>query len=64
VGVIYATAVAVVGGTTQPAIEALIHWTGDRLAPAWYVMVFTAIALVASLMMRESVVRSLRGAET
>jgi MFS family permease len=63
VGVIYATAVAVVGGTTQPAIEALIHWTGDRLAPAWYVMAFTAIALVASLMMRESAVRSLRGAE-
>jgi MFS family permease len=65
VGVIYATAVAVVGGTTQPAIEALIHWTGDRLAPAWYVMAFTAIALVASLMMRESAARSLRGgAET
>jgi len=55
-GVIYATAVALVGGTTQLAIEALIHWTGDRLAPAWYVMGFTTIALIASLMMRESAV--------
>jgi MFS family permease len=62
-GAIYATAVAVFGGTTQPAIEALIHLTGDRLAPAWYVMSFTAIALVASVMMRESAARSLRVAD-
>jgi MFS family permease len=62
-GAVYATAVAVFGGTTQPAIEELIHLTGDRLSPAWYVMSFTVIALVASAMMRESAVRSLRLAQ-
>jgi MFS family permease len=56
-GAIYATAVAVFGGTTQPAIEALIHFTGDRLAPAWYVIAFNLVALLASVMMRETAVR-------
>ncbi|HEY5070840.1 MAG TPA: MFS transporter [Caulobacteraceae bacterium] len=53
-GAVYATAVAVFGGTTQPAIEGIIHLTGDPVSPAWYVMGFTAIALAASVMMRET----------
>jgi len=61
-GAIYATSVAVFGGTTQPAIEWLIHVTGDPLVPAWYVMGATVIALAASLMMKESAHRPQRAA--
>jgi hypothetical protein len=53
-GAVYATAVAVFGGSTQPIIAALIEFTGDPLSPAWYMMAFTAIGLVASLMTRET----------
>jgi len=53
-GAVYATAVAVFGGSTQPIIASLIHFTGDPLSPAWYMMVFTAIGLVASIMTPET----------
>jgi MFS family permease len=53
-GMVYATAVAVFGGTTQPIIAALIEVTGDPLSPAWYMMAFTAIGLVASILTRET----------
>ncbi len=53
-GAIYATAVAVFGGTTQPILAALIHYTGNPLAPAWYTIAFTVIGLIAAIAMRES----------
>ncbi len=53
-GAVYATAVAVFGGTTQPVIASLIEFTGDPLSPAWYMMAFTAIGLVASIMTPET----------
>ncbi len=53
-GVIYAIAVAVFGGTTQPIITWLIKASGDPLAPAWYVIAFTLVGLVASVLLRES----------
>ncbi len=53
-GGVYAGAVAVFGGTTQPIIAWLIHVTGDPLAPMWYAEAFTAIGVVAALFMRES----------
>ena len=53
-GAVYATAVAVFGGTTQPIVALLIHVTGDPLSPAWYVMAFTVVGLIASLMMKET----------
>jgi MFS transporter, MHS family, citrate/tricarballylate:H+ symporter len=53
-GAVYATAVALFGGTTQPVIHWLIHITGDPLAPGWYMMAFTCIGLVASLFFKES----------
>jgi hypothetical protein len=53
-GGIYATAVAVFGGTTQPILAALIHYTGNPLAPAWYTIAFTIVGLIASIAMRES----------
>jgi MFS family permease len=58
-GTVYAGAVALFGGTTQPAIAALIHYTGDALAPAWYVIAFTLVGLIASLLVRESAHRHL-----
>ena len=53
-GAVYATAVAVFGGTTQLVIHGLIHITGDPLSPAWYMMASTVLGLVASVMMRET----------
>ena len=53
-GAIYATAVAVFGGTTQPILALLIHYTHDPVSPAWYTIVFTLIGLVSSIAMKES----------
>jgi len=53
-GTVYATAVAVFGGTTQPIIASLIHVTGNPLAPAFYMMGATVVGLVASLLFKES----------
>ena len=33
---IYAVAISIFGGSTQFVITALIKWTGNPLAPAWY----------------------------
>ncbi len=51
---VYATAIAVFGGTTQPLIAWAIHATGNPLAPAWYLMGITALSLVAMFAMAES----------
>jgi len=51
---VYAVALAVFGGTTQPIITALIHVTGDPLAPAWYMMAATAVGIVAISLMHET----------
>jgi MFS family permease len=51
---VYAVALALFGATTQPAIEALIHSTGDPLAPAWYMMAATAVGLVAVSLLHET----------
>ena len=53
-GTVYAASVAIFGGTTQPVIASLIHWTGDPLAPAWYVMGFTLVGLIAALLIKET----------
>ena len=56
-GGVYAIAVAVFGGTTQLVIASLIKATGDPLSPAWYVIAFTLVGLIASLAMRETAPR-------
>jgi MHS family citrate/tricarballylate:H+ symporter-like MFS transporter len=53
-GGVYAIAVAVFGGGTQPAISWLIHQTGDPLSPAWCGIAFAAAGLAASLMIKET----------
>lgn len=51
---VYATSIAVFGGTTQPLIAWLIHVTGNPLAPSWYLLFATALSVIAMLMMIES----------
>jgi len=60
-GVVYATAVSVFGGTTQPMIAWLTQATGDPLSPAWYLIAAALVGLVASLFYRESAHAKLKG---
>ena len=54
VGMIYAGAVAVFGGTTQVAVSWLLHLTGEPLVPAYYRIAASLIGLAAVLNMTES----------
>ncbi len=51
---IYATAVAVFGGTTPLAVAWLVEVTHNPLAIAWYLMGATVVALVAASLMVET----------
>jgi MFS family permease len=51
---IYAVAIACFGGTAQPIVAWLIQATGNPLAPAWYMLLATAVGLIAMIMMRET----------
>jgi MFS family permease len=51
---VYATAVAVFGGTTQPIVHWLDETTHNPMAVAWYLSGATVIALVVSLIMPET----------
>jgi MFS family permease len=59
-GTIYASAVALFGGTTQPIVAWLDHVTGNPLAIAWYLMGGALVGLIASLLMTETVARPMR----
>lgn len=51
---IYAVAIASFGGTAQLIVTWLIHVTGSALAPAWYMLLATAVGLAAMTMMHET----------
>jgi MFS transporter, MHS family, citrate/tricarballylate:H+ symporter len=51
---LYAVAIAGFGGTAQLIVTWLIHATGNALAPAWYMLLATAVGLAAMVMMRET----------
>ena len=53
VGIIYAVAIAFFGGTTQIVLKALIDWTRNPLAPAWYMMIAILFGLAGALAIRE-----------
>jgi MHS family citrate/tricarballylate:H+ symporter-like MFS transporter len=59
---IYATSVAVFGGSTQPIVAWLIHATGDPMAPAWYMIGANVIGLIAALFVTETAPRLTGGA--
>lgn len=52
-GIVYALAIAIFGGTTQLFETLLIRWTGNPVAPAWYMMGAVAIALAGALYIPE-----------
>lgn len=51
---IYALAIASFGGTAQLVVTWLLHVSGNPLAPAWYLLLAAAVALVAMGLMRET----------
>ena len=59
-GTIYASAVALFGGTTQPIVAWLDQVTGNPLAIAWYLIAGTLVGLIASILMVETVQRPRR----
>src|SRR5437868_8828187 len=50
----YSIPVAIFGGTTQPFVAWLLHITGKPIALAWYLMVVSAIGLIAMCLMNET----------
>jgi MFS family permease len=52
--IIYASSIALFGGTTQLVITWLIHVTGDAMAPAWYLLCASCVGLAARTLILES----------
>jgi MFS transporter, MHS family, proline/betaine transporter len=61
VGVTHNLSISIFGGTTPLVSQILVQVTGNTYAPAYYVMFFSAVALVALVKMRESAARPLLG---
>jgi MHS family proline/betaine transporter-like MFS transporter len=61
VGLTHNLAISLFGGTTPLVSQVLVQVTGNSYAPAFYVMFFSAVALVALTKMRESAGRPLLG---
>jgi len=54
IGVVYAVSTSIFGGSTQVVVKTLIDWTGNQLAPAWYICGIVALGGSAMLAVRES----------
>jgi MFS family permease len=52
-GTVYALAIAIFGGTTQLFETLLIRWTGNPVAPGWYMMGAVIVALTGALLIPE-----------
>jgi predicted MFS family arabinose efflux permease len=52
-GIVYALAIAIFGGTTQLLETLLIRWTGNPVAPGWYMMAAVIVALTGALLIPE-----------
>jgi MHS family citrate/tricarballylate:H+ symporter-like MFS transporter len=52
-GIVYAVAIALFGGTTQIVVKALIEWTQSPLAPAFYMMAAILFGIAGALLIRE-----------
>ena len=53
IGIVYALAIAIFGGTTQIIETLLIRWTANPVAPAWYMMGAVVLALAGALYIPE-----------
>jgi MHS family proline/betaine transporter-like MFS transporter len=60
-GLSYNISIAVFGGTTPLIVEALVQATGNDLAPAYFLMVVSALGAIAVFAMKESSQRPLPG---
>ena len=50
---VYALAIAIFGGSTQLVEKLLIRWTGNPVAPGWYMVCAVAAGLAGALLIRE-----------
>jgi predicted MFS family arabinose efflux permease len=50
---VYALAIAIFGGSTQLVEKLLIRWSGNPVAPGWYMMVAVVAGLAGALLIRE-----------
>ena len=53
IGIVYALAIAIFGGSTQLLETLLIRWTDNPVAPAWYMMAAVIVALTGALLIPE-----------
>jgi MFS family permease len=53
-GMVYALAIALFGGTAQLVETALIRWTGSPVAPGWYMTGAVAFGLLGTFLIREA----------
>jgi len=53
IGIVYALAIAIFGGTTQLIETLLIRWTGNATAPGWYMMGAVVLALSGAMIIPE-----------
>ena len=54
IGIIFALATSLFGGTAQFGVTWLIGITGSALAPAWYMMAFLAVSMTGMALLRET----------
>jgi len=50
---VYALAIAIFGGTTQLMEKLLIRWTGNPVAPGWYMVAAVAAGLIGAFMIQQ-----------
>jgi MFS family permease len=50
-GILYALAVTIFGGTTQFAVAWLIDWTKDPMVPAWYQIIANVAAIIGVMLL-------------
>ncbi|MES2095840.1 MAG: MFS transporter [Pseudomonadota bacterium] len=52
--ILYAVAISIFGGSTQFVIDALTQWTGNPLAPAWYMFAAALLGVAAMAFAKET----------
>jgi hypothetical protein len=59
-GLIYAFAISIFGGSTQYVVAWLTHATGNPLAPAWYMTGAVAMGVIGILLLPETAPAKMR----
>ena len=52
--IIYALSIAIFGGSAQFVVQGLIDWTGNPIAPGWYMSLALAVGIGAMAFMQET----------